>query len=726
MARTSFDTATTTWRVRLPEDATISGPALTPALREVEATQGLTAQVLWAYARAMPALLGEALMEEVQPLGFARGALVAIATEVPVHLPDVRYVQTRSVEVCRALGGQVSHFHVQGRACVEALIEHGVAVKQVWARHCEPLDTPTPFALTYLDFNDAPPWWGAPGHMLQLARLGDEVWLCWDRDLKRAVVMDNDQGALIGAHGPEDVVPWTHAPAWASAQALAMRGSGWAATRAGDGSRSGSADGVVTARGRRWLLLHTSRDTPRDALIEAWHAGEDLRGVLSDPHQLVTCAELTLDEGIARFRWVGFHRVLLVRGERVEQLTTDHDLRWHLEREGSPLTPEAEAALANYTHILGATLHSHDMEEGRCALRAGDRLILIEREAHDALRQAAGGALGARLAQGSPKQVARWAREALGERGVRSWAPVVIVDADAQTDEDASGPITQQAPLLQLDLSRLPSTRELYDTPARFHNKRLRMRGIAHVAADGVATFCGATLHTSAALEPGVWLVAVDGQWRCDARGRASLPAEVELIDLAMARPVVEMYRDHIFGERPYVPLVAALHITRGLAGWRHQGRLLTRLGADPQLPVPPHPDAGLAQVVFIVDAYGTVGVASWEALEPFAPLEPEGAMPGSPGPPGRLITTRGLLTASGSGWPLLDGVLEVVPPPASGTAQRQRAPSARDLTLMHAWIGDGALVRVMGEVGAGGRRVDALEVEGPRGMWRLDEVTRS
>lgn len=420
------------WRISLPLKELPIGPALTPQLRELEEQVGITRDVLWAYANAMPELLGTAILEDIQLLGFGRGALVAIGTEIPVHLPHVQFVQTASEEVCRELGSSVRYFHVKGRACLEALLQHGSAVERVWVSDCPAYEIAAPFEVIFVKIGEGPMEWHIRfglDHVLRLAALDENVWLCWDRDL-RVPVLEIEHENFQGDFGPRDVAPEKHPPPWAAPEAFAYGGAGWATTTLRCGNRA--IDEVCVSPNRRWLLLHSFPSYPaHGAMVEAWRDNLPIRPFVEDSKAFAMGAELELRSDDAHFRWVGFYRVLRLRNGECQQLTHDHTLQWEYEQRGEALDPGMRAALAQYKNVVTRSLGSHEFDHGTCDVQPRDRFILLSSSAHEKLVEAAGDALVNRLSEGTVHEAARWAAHLLPgeEGGVRH--PVVCIDANA-------------------------------------------------------------------------------------------------------------------------------------------------------------------------------------------------------------------------------------------------------------------------------------------------------
>lgn len=246
---------TARWWYDLPDlaDAPL-GPALSEALIAEEAEHGVTLDVAWAYAEAMPALLGPDPMVGLWPLAFRRGAMRAVALMEPVELGGLYHVQTESPEVCRVMGARVPSFSVQEKECVEALIRHGSAVREVVVNYSPPFEVDAPFRLTFAGGMEAR--WFKPTlaeHFLPILRLDLSVWLCWDRDLARPCIVKERDTVVEGRWGPRDVAPEAEAPPWAEPHAQTVGGDGWAASLLHQPGRAGTSV-VVGARG--WCRMH--------------------------------------------------------------------------------------------------------------------------------------------------------------------------------------------------------------------------------------------------------------------------------------------------------------------------------------------------------------------------------------------------------------------------------------------------------------------------------------
>ena len=245
----------------------------------------MTSEILHAYARALPRLMGAWLRRPVHPLGFGRGSLVAVATSVPVDLPGLRYVQTSSPLVCRELGAAVPLFHVDNKECLLALRERGGAVTRVWVERVLPFEFDAPFEVIFHKPRYRAPVWRArtaPDHLALLADLDDDRTFAWDRDLGGEVVYDYDRDVTHDASAATlDVAPHPNPPPWSPLEAFAIAGAGWAATCLQRPSRDG--DRVRATEDRRWLLLHAfpSHDV-LDGLAQRWEARRDTRALLAE------------------------------------------------------------------------------------------------------------------------------------------------------------------------------------------------------------------------------------------------------------------------------------------------------------------------------------------------------------------------------------------------------------------------------------------------------------
>lgn len=426
---------TTRWWYDLPDLADAPpGPALSPPLLAEEREHGVTRDVAWAYAEAMPALLGPDPRVDLWPLAFRRGAMRAVALKRPVELAGLYHVQTSSPEVCRVMGARVPNFSVRGEACVQALLRHGSAVREVLVGHCVPFPVDAPFLLRFADVGRdglASRWYASfiADRFMPIVRLDLSVWLCWDRDHARPCLVKGHDTVLEGRWGPRDVVPDPDPPPWAEPAAQTLGGDGWAATMLDNFRRSSSSAVVNGARG--WCRLHTdSEGQYHDALRTAWLTDAPLQAVTGrDAHG--TLASVRFDGELARYTWLGWERVLRLRRGRLEQLTTDHDLRDAALRGDPRYPPELLDRLDDLPDVVVRALPGHLPDEGCCRLDPGDRFVLIDKHSQRTLEREAGGpeALARRLHSGPPRAVARWAREILVHTGDEQ--PVVIIDAGA-------------------------------------------------------------------------------------------------------------------------------------------------------------------------------------------------------------------------------------------------------------------------------------------------------
>lgn len=713
---------TLSWLISLPLADLPIGPALTPEQREMEERIGVTHEILWAYADAMPALLGEAIMEDVQPLGFGRGALVAIAIESPVRLPHVRFIQTSSVDVCRELGSFVREFHIKGRACLDVLLQYGSAVKKVWVRDCAAFDVKAPFEVTFLEvMNDKPHWQIRYGndHLLRLAVIDESAWLCWDRDEHRPII-DIDHKPVEGRFGPRDIVPEKQPPPWEIREAWALGGTGWAATML-DARRSQMEDQVVATADRRFLVLHSFPSYPgHQALVQAWQEKKPLRPALEGKNTYSGGAALELGDHEARFYWVGLHRVLRIRNGAIEQLTTDHTLLWQLQQNNTEIpAAEMEALATQYKNVVATSLGTHDFTEGTCNVQPNDRFVLLESRMHEKLQEAAPNDLAAKLSLPDIREVAHWARNATREEDGTIRHPALFVDAHAnvtiapwyENPDPAHCPPKAKKSAEPIS----PSVRDLVEYPEQYHGKHIRTRGIFRCIFEGM-TFADAWFDCATRLPMGSWLVEVDGIWSCDGSQyghfgmyKAHLKGTARLISVKNPRFVPP---DRIRFSRPYVPLVTEVTVERRLQGFTYDGRWLNRIGGDSRLPEPDRPDSRRARIVYMNTAFHVLGLFSWTWLDEPKPLRPEVATADKPGPRGRFIKMEGILTPNGGNWPLLDGVLRIVPPPMSKTSDRYPMPQPKVQADIQQWLGNGKRVTVIGEVGLEAKIVYAFSVE--------------
>jgi hypothetical protein len=689
-----------------------AGPALSEGLLAEEAEHGVTIDVAWAYADAMPALLGSDPMVDLSPLAFGRGALRAAAMQTPVELDGLVHVQTRSPEVCRRLGSRVPSFAVRGEECVQALLDHGSAVREVVATHCVPLAVDAPFRLTFppaLDFL-ATRWFESrlAEHLMPIVRLDLEVWLCWDRDLARPCVVKGYDTVIEGRWGPRDVVPEDDPPPWAESDAQTIGGQRWAATMLHNHRRGGSS--IMADRVHGWCRLHVDAENGyHDALRAARHAGLPLQAVTGTRNDVGWLAELRVDRASACFGWLGFERVLRLRNGQLEQLTTDHDLRYDALHGGAVVSPEVLARTTDFPDVATRALPTHAPDEAACDVAPGDRFVLVDKSSQHLLERAAGGheAFAKRIREGSTREVARWMRHVVIHLDREQ--PVVIVDADAS--------ITSPSRSRRVATPTEPTVRDLVERPAEFHGRQVRFRGVyrhgveRRVIAD--AWFAG-----ECALGWGAWIVEAEGRWVHDGTGRghyggyaSELRGTLVPVDMLRARPIAP---DRIRFARPYVPLASEIMVERGLLDWTHEKRSVTRLGRDARLPVSSRPERCRMKAMFCVGVYGHLLILDWEILAS-EPLEPERATAPAPGHRGRYVEIEGVLVPTDR-YPRLDGVLDVSPPSLTLSEDRHTIPRPEAVARYRSVLGAGRRVTIRGEVADSSflRGIAIADADGP------------
>lgn len=720
-----FERPVTAWRYSSALERA-PGVALSPALLLEEQVHGATRDVVWAYAEALPELLGSALDASVIPLGFSRGALTAAVVESPVFVPGLEYVQTSSPDVCRLYAPFVPRLKVVGRACAEALAEVGGAVRRVDVCFTEPFELQAPFEVVFQwGRADTLPHWVRiefdGDYLIPIAALDDEVWLCWDRDHGRPRIRDAKGRLFDERHGPRDVHPDPAPPPWASLDEHLRGGEGWAATTAHMGTRS---EWAVEAEGRRWLVSSSWDCHPR-ALRDAWLHRRPLAPTLGTEGQMATLVSLELLGGSARFEWIGLMRLLRLRDGRLEQLTVDHDLRWKAEQEAWEL-PDGLALerMAELHNIVAKALPSGTLDCGECDVEPGDRFVLLSAAAHRELEDAAAGSLAAHLGRGSTRQVARWIRSVLLRTEARVGALVVDSDAFVTTPAWRSDPNPPSLEALDPASPLEVTVNELIHDPKRFHGRRIRCRGIFHSRFEGMR-FADAWFSCKPPLPTGSWLVDAEGQWICDGSERghmgmsnAELVGSATKVSISKPRVVPE---DRIIGARRYTPLRSEVTLQQRLQGWTWQGdRWLTRLGADGRLPEPSFPQQSRATITWMVDGFGHLGIFDWQIHET-TPLEPEPAKATDAIPRGKLVVLRGVLRcpdlsdiSEWTTWPTLDGVLQIVPPRLVRSGDRYAMRHRSTIEAMRGTIGDGITVTIVGEKARD--TLFALSIEGTDG----------
>lgn len=378
------------------------GSALSPALLAEEAAYGLTRDVAWAYAEAIPALVGGDPGVDVIPLAFRRGAIRAAIVEAPVVVPGLYHAETTSPAVAEALRGVVP----------SVVVDRASPTAACWAFQ-------RPVARRFLP----------------VVPLDFDVWLCWDRTEARACVVQGFSTIVEGRWGPRRVAPESSPPPWAEADA-AWGGHGWAASLLDNRSdRTPKCVSLDPARGFLYLAADAERGSDYPARVAAaWRAGPTSTGALDGPTSTTAsavCAALRFVDGHAELAWIGDGRVLRLRGDRLERLTRDHDIADALARGDLVLErcpPEALRALVR-------TLPSHAPETCRVAVAPGDRFVLLDAAGHAFLEARLGGHDALRrflrgpTSTAAPAAIAAALRDAVA--GVPNAYPVVIIDADA-------------------------------------------------------------------------------------------------------------------------------------------------------------------------------------------------------------------------------------------------------------------------------------------------------
>ena len=418
------------------------GPALSEALLAEEAKYGPTQDVCWAYAEALPELLGEALDAEVVPLGFWRGNLTAAKIESPVHVAGLEYVQTSSPEVAHLYAAEVPRFKVLGRPAVEALVDARGAVRLVEVAWSDPFEIEAPFELHFLQrrLDTHPRWFGSfpnSEFLIPVAQLDFDVWLCWDRDLRRPRVVRDGIDFIEGRHGPRDVVPEAGLPPWAAKDTREHHGRGWAATSACIPGRSAA---CLETDAQRWLTLSSQECDPA-ALLQAWREQRPMGPELqADHNEMATFATLAIHGSTASYEWIGLERVLRVRDGQVEQLTMDHNLLWMSAQQGTQFSAEELAMMLEnrLRYVVTNNLPQGEPERGACDVRPGDRFVMVHARTCDELRATVGdGRFAERLSRGTAREVAAWVRGELLRSTEREVVVVIGMAAGDRLSEPA-------------------------------------------------------------------------------------------------------------------------------------------------------------------------------------------------------------------------------------------------------------------------------------------------
>ena len=755
------DRIITGWRLPfLPTSSTKvrpqpGNPVLSRELVDKEERFGLTGEVAWAYAQALPTLFEapSPSLPTIHPLHCHQGALRAAVVywkhdeeeEAIKALPPLDFVQTSSARVCRLLSDRVHTFHVDDRDALETLKYHHQHISQVYAHKIEPRpdDGHAPFPITHASTRaphphsgGSPPWFQAPRlreDFIPVVKFDLDIWLCWHIYEHRACLVQGFSRVLPYSPrvaGPADVLPSRLVRPWMyPGSGSKLAGRGWAATARFTDQRVERIVEVTTSR--RWLLLSSFEHTPyNDALIEAWRERRPLTQIPDTPDfASAHMVSLELRDQTIAYQWLGNFRLLRLRDNTLTQLTEDHDMLYQMHASGEAIDEKMLDALAQLDHVTVKAIPRDEPVQRTGDLRPGDRFILLEKSAQKILAQALAGQLSIEkfFSMGSPHDVAQRALNILDRTRPHNAYIVLVIDSDAEVFEEPNRYerlLERQTPPDPYASQPSPTVRELLDSPAEFDGRPICTRGVVKWVFEQ-NRFAGAWFEPTVTpdLPMGSWLVEMRGTWHCSGERyghfgmyKSMIRGEMSLISIE--RP--ERTRsENLFQVAPYVPLRATAMIERHLTGWTCQGKWLQRLGGDCRLPQPDVPDRCRAEIVYCVDQFGAVGLFSWKILAEFSlpPTTVESARLMKGAIRGDVIETTGLLVPHEtereySDWPLLDGQIRVVLPAFSRTSDRHVIPSVTKLEPATRQLGkDGKIVRIIGEIAHTYRDVSHKEV---------------
>ena len=386
---------------RRQREATLSPALAELARREVE--EGLTAEVAWGYARHLDEILGPLIASRVvRPLSMFGGWLRAVALDDVPDIPgwlevmrDVEFVQTTSVDVCRALAGQGCDFIADTSSVrlLEELRAQGHPIGRVFKfrghgdgvspREDAPFDTPARWgAFTSRKYEN----------LLPLICFSQSSYLVFDRATQTPHLVDGAGQRLPKDHTPAPILPNDASTPSTYACHADARGEGWAAATLFHPRRparifSGVEDrwAVLDVGGkdedRQWLeeLYDIWRTTP-EAPLEAMRQHTSSFGLAT-----VTAVEM-VSNNLARISWMGDTHAFLLRGGRLERLTRPHTyLEDFSEADRASLAPEQAAYFGSLClRVLGQSL-GDGAEHLEIPLAPEDRLVVCTPRVYDRL-----------------------------------------------------------------------------------------------------------------------------------------------------------------------------------------------------------------------------------------------------------------------------------------------------------------------------------------------------
>lgn len=321
-------------------------PSRAPDLAALEAAEGLTHEVAWAYAARTPDLLGPLRdAPGFRPLSLSGGRLLAAAFDAPLDpawapwLGELLHVQTDLPEVCAALPASVRSFHTHSLACLQALDAPERAGAEVWTGAPLRADQhKLNYILLKINTHSAPKPLLQPWH-LPLLELAPELWLCWDRAEEAPCAVDTSAERLKHAAPQVAALPGRPAPAWVLPQdehhpALldahsVLRGGGWAASVPAHAPRAARV--LAHPDGRLGLLVPFKGEEDGEglrSLLWLWTHAPDPERAMAAREASDSAASLAtverLSPGEARLRWLGGLGIYRLRGGVATLLNAPH------------------------------------------------------------------------------------------------------------------------------------------------------------------------------------------------------------------------------------------------------------------------------------------------------------------------------------------------------------------------------------------------------------------
>ena len=345
MTQAFVPTAAWPWQSPRPREH-VARDSIDPEAAQIEATVGLTREVVARYLDRFPAIAGALRRrgDVFRPLSLRGGKLVACElSAIPddvdgwqALLAGVEHVQTARPEVCAALASEGRSFTVASQACAQIITARAPGARVVVADPNDPQGA----------------WIGEPwiDHhaFIPVVPIAIRTWWCWD--------VDEDTPALVATEDPPSYflgysyqrlhrelelsgplpLRRDHPPSAPLAH-VAVAGEHWACALY---TTRRLQPVVITRPPNRvavFLPIDTNQGDFGDELAWRFVHTDDAFAVPQGGPLAGSLATFELvDDRRARIRWAGEHRVYLLRGGTLTTLAEPHLYARELQAQGVP------------------------------------------------------------------------------------------------------------------------------------------------------------------------------------------------------------------------------------------------------------------------------------------------------------------------------------------------------------------------------------------------------